>query len=72
MEHADDTCILQWYETIVVKQTLKNGLWIEAEFCELELLWDVEEKQTTQWVCLAVKIDVNIEMSLLRIQSSTM
>lgn len=46
---------------------------MKAEFCELELLWDVEEKQTTQWVCLAVKMDLNVqEMSLLRIQSSTM
>lgn len=54
-------------------ETLKNRLWMKAEFCELELLWVVEEKQTKQWVCLAVKIDLNIEeMSLLRIQSSTM
>jgi hypothetical protein len=46
---------------------------MKAEFFELELLWDVEEKQTKQWVCLAVKIDLNIEeMSLLRIQSSIM
>jgi len=38
----------------------------------MKLLWDVEENQTIQWVCLAVKIDLNIEeMSLLRIQSST-
>jgi hypothetical protein len=72
IEHADDTCLLQWYETIVVHKLWKTDCEWKAEFCELEILWDMEEKQITQCICFAVKIDLNIEeMSLLRIQSST-